>query len=334
MARVGDLGEDALIARIAARIGRPPDGEVWTGDDAAILGMASDVMLFTTDLLLEGVDFDLAWAAPADVGWKVVATNASDLAAMGGRPLHALLALCLEPNVEVAFVDDLLDGVLAAAKRWGIALVGGDLSRGRELVASVAMLGATEGAPPRRRSTARIGDAICVTGALGGAAGGLRLLRRGAVSSTSASDAVRRVAVRQLRPQARVEEGLLLASGGATAMMDVSDGLAADLTRLLVASGVGCDVDPDSIPVDRDLEALTASGQLDGDALELAVTGGEDFELLFTIEPGRVSAARAMLGAVGCPVTQLGVVVQGARRMGGVDLETWRRRGWDHLRNA
>ncbi|CAN5731634.1 thiamine-phosphate kinase [soil metagenome] len=328
--RVSELGEDALIGRIAARIGGAPAGETWAGDDCATFRLAGATLLFTTDMVVQGVDFDPAWSSPWDVGWKALAANASDVAAMGGRPRYAVAALSMPPDTTVATVDGIVDGLAAAARRWGISVVGGDISRAHETVVSVAMLGlAGHGGAPVLRSTARVGDAICVTGALGGAAGGLVALRNGLLASDR--DLAReRLAERQLRPQARLEEGAALARIGVTSMMDLSDGLAVDLSRMMEASATGCDIDPARIPIDADLRSLS-DWDPDFDALGAALTGGEDFELLFTIEPSSVERARAELGSMGTAVTRIGVVSEGPRRIGGVDLETCKEGAWDHL---
>jgi thiamine-monophosphate kinase len=339
--KVSDLTEDALIARIAARIGGPPRGELWSGDDAAVVTAPGPRLLFTTDLMTEGVDFDLAYASGHDVGWKAVAVNVSDIAAMGGRPTRAVATLALRPDVPVAFVDALADGMLQAAEGWGVAVVGGDISRAREISLGVALVG-EPGEPTVTRGGARRGDAICVTGALGGAAGGLIALRRGMAGpgpteghsfSRALSDALGRLAARHLRPNARPDEGRAIAAAGATAMIDVSDGLALDLHRLLEASGAGCAVAPAAVPVDADLELL--AGAITDDTVDpetLALTGGEDFELLFTIGRGSLEAARTSLGDLGCEMTVLGEVTDGARWIGERDLGEWKEAGWDHLR--
>ena len=290
-------------------------------------------MLFTADALVEGVDFQLAWATPKDVGFKAIAANASDVAAMGGRPERALVTLCLHPSTPLAVVDGLVEGLATGAERWGIGLAGGDLSRGREIVVSVALLGTQGPRGPVLRSTARVGEAICVTGALGGAAAGLLALRRPARPGRPRSGALWRLIERQLRPQARVPEGLRLGEAGVGSMIDLSDGLATDLARLTEASSVGCRIAPERIPVDPALVAAVEAGDLpDTDPLETAVVGGEDFELLFTIDPGRLAEARAALAALDTTVTQIGEVTEGTRVIGDRDLATWRERAWDHLR--
>jgi thiamine-monophosphate kinase len=321
---VSDLGELELLARIRARMREPTPNETWAGDDTAILGWSDDKILLTTDMIVEGIDFDLSYASGEDVGWKALAINASDIASMGGRPAHAVAAVGLRPETSVAFVDDFVDGLLAACDAYGVALVGGDVSAASEITATVAMVGAAIGRP-LERSGAAAGDAICVTGSLGGAAAGLVALRRRMGDDVPA---VARLKRRHLRPPARVAEAAALVSLAPTAMIDVSDGLAVDLGNLIQASDVGCEVDAGAVPIDPDIRALG-----DVDPLEIAVLGGEDFELLFTIDPRRTEDAAAALRATGTPVVRIGTVVESGGRLGDRSLEDWRSRGWQHLRS-
>jgi thiamine-monophosphate kinase len=330
---VADLREDALVARIAHRIGPPPAGERWTGDDAAFVRWRSPGLLLTTDALVEGTDFELRWSSGADIGYKAMAANASDVAAMGGRPLHAVIVLALAPDTRVAVVDGVLDGILEAGAEWKIAVVGGDLSRASALSVCVAMVGEPHDDGIVTRDGARVGDAVCVTGALGGAAGGLMALSQGWAESGPPDAAMRRLTRRQLRPHARVTEARALVALRPSAMIDVSDGLAVDLARVLASSRVGCEIDPALVPVDADLVALArARGDGEVDPLATALTGGEDFELLFTIDPDRVATARAVLGPHDCPVSRIGAITDGRRRIGEHDLEIYEERGWDHFR--
>jgi thiamine-monophosphate kinase len=318
---VSDIGEDALLRRIERRLEGGRGDELWAGDDTAVVAAPGARVLITTDQLVEGLDFDLAYCTGFDVGWKAIAANASDIAAMCGRPAHAVAAVGLRPDVGVAFFDDLLEGLLAASGRWGISLVGGDLSGAREISVAVALTGAPVGAGPVLRSGAGSGDALCITGTLGGAHGGLEILRRG-----SRSAATEVLVKRQLRPTARVEEAAALAELEPTAMIDVSDGLAVDLSRLLTASKAGVAVALEALPVDPALAHVS-----DLDPLEAAVLGGEDFELLFTIGADRVGDAVAALGRMGTRLTRLGTIGEGAATLGGRALESWKEKGWQHL---
>lgn len=337
---VSELGEDDLVARIARRIGPAPPGQTWTGDDAAVFPAPAATLVSTTDLLVEGVDFDLAYCTGTDVGWKLVASNVSDAAAMGAAPAEAIATLMLPPSTPVAFVDDFLDGLLAAAAKWGMRLVGGDLSSGPAIAASLALL-ATPFDRPLLRSGARVGDAICVTGTVGGAAGGLLALRAGAVdrraieseiAAATGADGLAVLAVRQLRPSARLQEARVLSALPVSAAIDVSDGLAIDLHRLLRASGAGCRVDAASIPVDPELRFLRDSLPDAPDPLDLALAGGEDFELLVTVDPGAVEDAQAALDEIGTGLIAIGEISSGPALIDGRPLDTWSEVGWDHLR--
>ena len=325
--RIGELGESGLIARIKERIGPAPEGETWTGDDAAVIVTSGPRELITTDFIVEDVDFTLATFPPDAIGWKAMAVNASDIAAMGGVPRHAVVSISLRPDLFVEQVDGILDGILAAAEEWEVAGVGGDISGASEVMVSVTLVGSAGPGGIVYRSGASVGEAICVTGCLGGAAGGLIEDRKG-YREAGEPGGLRQ---RQLYPRARVEEGRRLASAGATAMIDVSDGLAVDLDRLMEASGTGCRVDLDAVPVDPALDALRIPLGAGFDPLELAVTGGEDFELLFTIDDGAFDEVRARVVELGTEVTRLGVVTESDRRLGDRPLDEWRDRGWDHL---
>jgi thiamine-monophosphate kinase len=277
-------------------------------------------LALTTDFLVEGIDFDLAYATPDSIGWKAVAVNASDIAAMGGTPAHAVTSLSLRPDVEVAFVDGVLDGLVAAGGEFGVSLVGGDLSRATEIMISVAMTGSLEAAPVVR-GTAGVDELICVTGTLGAAAAGLRVLREG---RAGLDDVGTHVTKHQLYPRPPVEAGPALARCGATAMIDVSDGFALDLGRLLRAGGVGCAIDLAAVPVDDDARTLFGD-----EALDQAMAGGEDYELLFTIPRARMDDAVRQLGGVRCTV--VGRTTDGDRLVGDEPLAHWEERGWDHL---
>lgn len=341
---VADIGESGLIERVAARLGAAGGGEIWAGDDAAVVASAGERLIYTTDLMVEAVDFDLSYCSGADIGWKVVAVNASDVAAMGGRPRQAVTTLALPPDTTVSFVDALLEGLTAAARRWEIDLVGGDISRGTEITIGVALLGALVGSEPVLRSGARSGEAICVTGSLGGSAGGLLALQRGLAGpgpveghplSPTLADAVGRLADRHLRPLARLAEAQALVEIGVSAMIDVSDGLARDLDHLLVASDKDCDeLDFSTLPVDPDLHLLAgALSDIQLDPAEAALSGGEDFELLFTIDPARIEDARDALGGMGTELTHLATVVDAKDGGGWRQLERYKEKSWDHLRS-
>lgn len=263
--------ETTVIERLRSRLPPAPRGEVWAGDDAAVVREGHGPMLLAADLVVAGVHADLELVGLDDVGWKALAVNVSDIAAMGGRATHALVSVVL-PGAEVD-LDLLYDGLLAAARAYDCPIVGGDLSAGPELVVSVAVTGALDGpAPPVLRSGARPGDTVFVTGPLGRSALGLRQLRAGKGDGLP-----------HRRPAARVGEGVAARAGGATAMIDVSDGLALDLRRLADASRAGV--------------ALATVPVAEGATLDDALGGGEDYELLFTApDAERLQAAFAQAG--------------------------------------
>ena len=319
------LGEGGLLRRIEERLGQRDGAPRVVGDDAAVLEAPRDSLLLTTDMVVEDIDFKLSYCSGADIGWKAIAVNASDIAAMGGTPLHAVVAVGLPRVTTIDLFDDLLDGLIEACGRWSITLAGGDLSEARELSVSVAMTGTAP--KPVMRSGAEPGHIIWVTGTLGGAAVGLRSLLDGASrSDEAASSAVRR----QLRPVARVAEGRAAAQLGASAMIDLSDGLAVDLARLMEAGGTGCRIDPAALPVDPAAQAW-ATG--DEEAFDLAVSGGEDFELLFCAPAKRSAAIRRGLAGTVAGVTEIGTVGDGGCFIGDVPLDRWKDGSWEHLRD-
>jgi thiamine-monophosphate kinase len=267
-------GEDELIAVLRTSlapggVGRP-GGEVHLGDDAAVLRPARGYALFSVDVLVEGVHFDLSLGSLEDVGWKALEVNVSDIAAMGGLPTHAVCGVAARPGLAL---EQLFSGVRASASRHGLALVGGDLSAADRLFISVAILGETNATGPVLRSGARPGDHLWCTGPLGASAAGLERLRSHATGGSSAADSGIDAELRRayLRPEARVREGRLAAELGATAMIDVSDGLARDAGHLASESGVGLALD--TVPV--------APGATE----EQALGGGEDYELVFAAPP-------------------------------------------------
>jgi thiamine-monophosphate kinase len=316
---VSHLGEFELIEKIKEMIGKPGRGELWSGDDAAVVHAPEGNLLLTIDTVVEGVDFDLDYATGEEVGWKALAVNVSDVAAMGGRPVHAVASLSVPPATRTGTALGIGRGLATAADRWGVSLVGGDVSRSSEISVTVAVTGRCE--RPVTRDGASPGDAICVTGTLGGAAGGLAALRAG--RGRDFPD----LRSRQLLPEARAHEGIEIARSGAHSMIDVSDGLAADLGHLL-REGLGCSVHPNRLPIDPSL--VTAAPELGLDPLTTAIVGGEDFELLFCMEPDRTGALGAELTA---GMTVIGEVTEGHAAIGGRSLHEWKEMSWDHLRS-
>lgn len=306
---VSEIGEVGLLKLLQRRLPEPSPGDLWSGDDAALIGIPTGRAAITTDLIVEDVDFTLDTFGPQDIGWKAMAVNVSDIAAMGATPLYALATISLHPDVPIALFEGVADGLFEAAEAFGVYVIGGDISRARELTVGATLIG-IPGDRSVTRSGARPGDAIFVTGHLGGAAGGLIALEQ----QIDAPGLIER----QRRPRPRVEEGRHAAMNGATAMIDLSDGLARDLGHVTAASAVGCEIDVGALPIDDELAVLGA------DPVELAITGGEDYELLFTIpDPTVVGGIDAM---------QIGVITDGEARIGDKPLSEWKGHAWDHLR--
>jgi thiamine-monophosphate kinase len=273
------------------------------GDDAAVIRQrASSDTVVTADLLVEGIDFDLERfrTSPRDIGHKALAVSLSDVAAMGARPRYCLLSVGVpQKRWRTNFLEEFYRGVRALAARHGVAIIGGDTSRTPErVVVDCVVLGEALRGRAVLRNGARIGDQVFVTGSLGGAAAGLKILESLAVSKppSSFTQAQRRLIKRQTRPTPRVECGALLGERRlATAMIDLSDGLSSDLAHLCSESGVGALIDAALLPVEPSLKPASND---EGEALSLALDGGEDFELLFTVRPRVASKLPDELGGV------------------------------------
>lgn len=267
-----------------------PPGEVWFGDDAAVLKVpaANGLLLLTTDTLVAGLDADLSLTTLADLGWKALVVNLSDIAAMGGNPAYGVASVVgLGPDG----IDELYTGIREAATRYSCPVVGGDLSGGNQVVVSVAVTGWLDG-PPVLRSGARPGDTIWVTGPLGAAAAGLRWLRAAKEAGKSApttTTATHEALVQaHARPRPALAEGAAANRAGATAMIDVSDGLAADLGHIAERSGVGFELH--DVPVAA------------GATLPEALGGGDDYVLIFTLPAGVDPARVFSVAGLDCPV--------------------------------
>lgn len=330
-----ELTEDELIAALRRVLsGEAPGVEVGMGDDAAVVEAGGGSLVLTTDMLVEGVHFDRASISPRDLGAKAIVVNVSDVAAMAGSPRYALASIGIPSDVGASWVVELYGGMRAACEEYALTLVGGDTNQADQAVIAVAVVG--EVAPGRAvtRSGARPGDLVVVTGSLGAAAGGFALSR---AHPTRVAKALAEPWGRELldalaRPLARVGEGETLAQAGATAMIDLSDGLAKDLSRLCRESGVGARVELPRVPV---AEPLRRGAPLLGvDPLDLALSGGEDYELLATIDLTHVGRAREELDErFGVTLTEVGVIIEDG--LVAVDAEgresPLEPKGWDHF---
>jgi thiamine-monophosphate kinase len=298
-----DIIERFFLARAQAR----PDLLLGIGDDAALTRIPAGVDLVTaTDALVEGTHF-LAGAAARSVGHRCLAVNLSDIAAMGARPLWASLALGM-PVADQVWVSEFADGFFALAEQFDVSLIGGDTVRAG-LFAAVTVQGEVPQGSAIRRSGARAGDLVFVTGHLGDAAAG-RMLAAGELAASAGATGkshAQALGERFFFPRPRVQAGLDL-RGRATAMIDVSDGLAVDLGRLLAASGLAADIRIEDLPLSDSLRVSVDEAQ----AIELALCGGEDYELCFTLSADHAAEIPGLAAQWGHPVTCIGAVVAGA----------------------
>ena len=331
---VADLGEFGLIDRIKAMLPRGNDRvALGIGDDTAALKTSPGMLLLATcDIQVEGRHFRLEHISPHQLGRRSAAINLSDIAAMGGRPTYALVSLALPQATEVAWVDELYRGLGDELGAHGALVVGGNLSgSARDVVIDITLMGEVAEPMLVRRGGARTGDAVLVTGWLGESLLGRLALERGLDSTTPAAA---RVIEAHLTPAPRVREGQAVAARkGATAMIDVSDGLAADLGHICSDSGVGARLVAGALPVSP--EAREVAANLGVDAIEAALHGGEDYELLFTCPVDEAERTAAdVVAATGTPVARIGEIVRGE----GIELVTSdgsrssvEPRGWDHF---
>jgi thiamine-monophosphate kinase len=291
------LGEFDVISRYFSRPAARADVLLGVGDDAALLAPApGSALVAATDTLVEGRHF-LPGTPPHSIGHQSLAVNLSDLAAMGADPAWALLALSV-PAIDPAWLEQFAAGLYDLADRFGVALVGGDTVRG-PLVVTVEVLGFVAAAQALRRSGARPGDRLYVSGSPGVAAAGLELLRLGELPMTSDDARVRRF----LYAEPRLELGRALRNL-ASAAMDVSDGLLGDLRKLCAASGAGARIDLEALPIAATLSRFHDRARCE----RLVLHGGDDYELLFTVPPGRVRAMEGAVEAAGCTVTCIGEI--------------------------
>jgi thiamine-monophosphate kinase len=317
-----------LIELIRRHTAQPRDDvRLGIGDDAAVLAVpAGQELAVAIDTLVDGVHFPRGTAA-ADIGWKALAVNLSDLAAMGASPAWALLALTL-PTPDVAFVEGFAEGFVRLAQPHRLALVGGDTTRG-PLCISVAVHGFVPPGKALTRAGARAGDAVLVTGTLGDAAAGLYALQHPWRDDDPRSNLREFLIERLNRPVPRLAAGAAL-RGQASACADISDGLLADLGHICTASGVGAEIETALLPRSSALLGLHD----DVAALHFALNGGDDYELCFTVPAQRLADVQSDLSRLGCGVTRIGRIVEGAGvRVRGADGEWMKmdRSGWEHF---
>ena len=335
-----DIGESGLIERLTrlvaqAGVADSPPGAGFPlltgiGDDAAAWRTRDAIELSTTDTVVEGVHFTRDTTPWLDLGWKVMAANLSDIAAMGGTPLYALVTLGLPGNTPVPAIEELYQGMIEICKEYGVAIAGGDVVRSPVAFVSVTLNGIHHGRP-MLRSAVRPDDLLAVTGFLGSSRGGLELMTRHPSSDTEEAvdpEAAENLRQAHRRPRPRIDEGRFLVGSGILAAMDISDGLMDDLGKMMTASGLAAQVDSWRVPLHP---LLTRA--FPGRALHLALVGGEEYELLFAAPAPVMEQALARIP----DATVIGRVVAGTpgqvrvHDQDGKELQALEP-GWDHFR--
>lgn len=324
--KVSELGEFGLI-ELFAEIATRSRGQallVDIGDDAAAWRTEACVQLATSDALIQDVHFTLSTTTWRELGWKALAVNLSDIAAMGGRPKYALVSLGLPIDTEVEDVAQLYEGMAELARLFDVAIAGGDVVAAPVVVLSLALIGTAEG-HVLTRSAASPGEQIAVTGYLGASGAGLAMFKRGLQFDEETTTYLRQA---HLKPYPRLIEGQVLARHGVRAAIDLSDGLVSDLAKLCKASRVGARLRVEEIPIHP-----LVSTALKHDCLDLALSGGEDYELLFT---GSIEVMDELRGLMPCPLSLIGEIV--SDEPGKVTLldeqgreVKLKREGWEHF---
>lgn len=316
--KVKDIGEFALIERIAEIVEQADERVILTiGDDTAVVKKTElDYALLTTDLMVEDVHFTMKSITPRQLGFKSIAVNISDIAAMGGLPRYAVVSLALPPETEVAYVEELYRGMAEVSRANDVRIVGGDVTRSEKLIINVALMGEVEEEKLSRRSDARPGDIIMVTGELGASAAGLRLVIHPDIEAKVKNAAALKRA--HFEPEPQVRAGRILSSLGVNAMEDISDGLASEIAHICEASDVGARINLSKVPIAAGVDSVVA---LTGErAIDLALSGGEDYGLVFTLPARLQSAVESALADAGLKVTAVGEVLASTH---GITVTDW-----------
>ena len=326
--KVSELGEFGLIDLLAEMAGGGQDEQllIGIGDDAAAWQGDASIQLATVDSFVQDVHFPSGIAPWNELGWKALAANLSDIAAMGGAPRYALVSLALPDNTEVDDVTALYTGMLELAREYRVAIVGGDIVSAPLVVITITILGSTKDRDKHilTRSAAEPGELVAVTGELGTAAAGLEMLTKKLQFDPQATACLDRAF---LHPYPRIAEGQLLVDQGVKTAIDLSDGLISDLNQICKSSQVSARVEIDRVPIEPIVKA-----QFSEKALELALSGGEDYELLFT---ARAEVIDKVKRAASCPITVIGEIVAGKEGVTLVDSQgnpfNLGKAGWEHF---
>ena len=334
--KVSELGEFGLISLLTDIVNDTKNlkDTSWQrlltgiGDDAAVWRSDGGVQMATTDSLVQDTHFDLDLVTWEELGWKAIAVNLSDIAAMGGTPAYALVSLSLPGELDVDNVSSLYRGMAQIAGRFGVAIVGGNIAAADKTTINVTVLGSLESESMLSRSAAVTRDQIAVIGYLGLSAAGLRMLKQHLKFDTETTQLFREA---HLTPLPRIDEGQILLHRGVKAAIDISDGLIADLTHICEASQVSAHVNQDSVLIHPALKKNFKS-----DFLQLALAGGEDYELLFTASNQVITRLKK---AVSGPITIIGEITQGKPGQVTVTDATgkairWQTAGWEHFKSG
>ena len=304
--KVSELGEFGLIDLLVKMIAESkinqlaPDLIIGIGDDAAAWRCTISIQLATVDSMVQDVHFSLETTTWQELGWKSLAINLSDIAAMGGVPQYSLVNLALPEDTEVENVAELYRGMIELARQFKVAIAGGNISRSPQVAITITVLGSSPNKNILRRSQARPGDTIAVTGYPGSAKAGLEMLLKKLKFKLEDSQYLREAF---LHPVPRIVEGQLLVKHGITTDIDISDGLLSDLRHICEASQVSARVDIDRLPIHAAVKANFGEK-----AMEMALGGGEDYELLFT---GNAGVIKNVKDNMQCPVTIIGEIIDG-----------------------
>jgi len=326
--KVSELGEFGLIDLLAKMAGGGQDEHllIGIGDDAAAWQGDTSIQLATVDSFIQDVHFPSDIAPWNELGWKAMAANLSDIAAMGGVPRYALVSLALPDNTEVDDVTNLYTGMLDLAQQYGVAIIGGDISRAPLVAITITILGNAKDRDKHilTRSAAEPGELVAVTGKLGAAAAGLEMLTKKLQFDPQATACFNGAF---LHPYPRIAEGQLLVDQGVKTAIDLSDGLISDLNQICKASQVSARVEIDRVPIEPRVKA-----EFSEKSLELALSGGEDYELLFT---ARAEVIDRVKRAAACPITVIGEIVAGREGVTLVDSQgnpiNLGKAGWEHF---
>jgi thiamine-monophosphate kinase len=306
--KISELGEFGLIELLADIVDRTKNSGhiswqrllIGIGDDAAVWQGDNSIQLATTDSLVQDAHFDLNITTWEELGWKAIAVNLSDIAAMGGIPIFALISLALPGELETDCISSLYQGMAKIATKFGIAIVGGNIASASKTMITVTVLGSLESKSALTRSAAVPGDQIAITGYPGLSAAGLKMLKQKLSFDYETNRLLRQA---HLQPTPRVNEGQILLRHKVKAAVDISDGLIADLAHICKAGKVSARINKDSVPIHPILKSNFKS-----DYQQLALSGGEDYELLFTTNNQVINQVEQ---AISCPVTVIGEIIKG-----------------------